>query len=191
MADEKKMGPQESSEEEQQERKTRVRVIVAEREGGHRGWWSAGRLFPAGETEAELTDKEIDGLAKRPGVLVTDLNSGRQLKGSVSGPSFRESLTVDEKRALERYRMEKSADPSLAERMMADSAPAPSHSKRPARPSGELGQTFEGKPGEGKPVPEDQRSALTGISSKDDHHGGEHPKTEAQKLADERSGKKK
>lgn len=103
----------------------RVLVTVAKREGWN-GWWDLGRQWQEGETEAELTDEEIEKLGKRPGVLISDIASGRAIKTSVSGAAFSERVTVDERRVLEEFRRAKREDPGLAKRV----------SEEPRRPTG-------------------------------------------------------
>lgn len=54
-----------------EESKKKVVVQVAPRQD-FKGWFAAGRFWPEGETEAELSDADIAKLKGRPGVVILD-----------------------------------------------------------------------------------------------------------------------
>lgn len=112
-------------------------VVVAAREGGHGGWYDGGRFWRSGEQhEAELTEEEINSLARRPGVVV--IVNGKPVKPTDKvGPSTTAvPLTSDELAVVEEHRRkratmaeaEEAASSSGGGLEFADKAPSSSSS---------------------------------------------------------------
>lgn len=84
-------------------------VVVAPREGGHGGWWQGGKFWSANQQyeDVELSEEEVQGLARRPGVVV--LIGGKAVKPTErTGPATTPvPLTADEQEALARYRADR------------------------------------------------------------------------------------
>lgn len=84
-------------------------VVVAPREGGHAGWWQGGKFWAANQQyeDVELSEEEVQGLARRPGVVV--LVGGKAVKPTErTGPATTPTeLTADEIAAVEAYRRQR------------------------------------------------------------------------------------
>lgn len=107
-----------------EEKKTKVTVIVPTREGGHSGWFAAGRKWESGqEYNVELTDAEIQNIASRPGMIVQ--LAGKTVKAVQSVPQSVSpaGLSADEQVLLEKYRAEKSRNPAVAKEFGGSEAP--------------------------------------------------------------------
>lgn len=98
-------------------------VVVATREGGHGGWYQSGKFWGAGQHEdVELTQEEVQGLARRPGIVV--FINGRPVKPTEqSGPPKQaEQVTDDEAQVLAEYRAQRARDAKRLEAAQAETA---------------------------------------------------------------------
>jgi hypothetical protein len=86
----------------------RVTVVAPRREGGFDGYWAAGKHWPEGKTDAELTREEIARIVRNPGLVVID-GSGNQLKPAKNKGPARQSVQVtqDELAELEKFRAQR------------------------------------------------------------------------------------
>lgn len=88
--------------------KVKVTVVAPRREGGFNGYWAAGKHWPEGKTDAELTKDEVARVVRNPGLVVID-SSGAQLKAARKGGPARQSVQVtqDELAELEKFRAQR------------------------------------------------------------------------------------
>lgn len=91
-------------------------VVVAQREGGHPGWFSGGKFWASGQHEdVELTEEQANDLARRPGIAVLVGGKVVQAKERTGPPRSSELITDEERGELERFRRERAKAKASAE----------------------------------------------------------------------------